>query len=80
MFTFDSKTTVVFGQDTVGELGAQVTKLDAHKALLVTDKGINRAGLFEKVNRSLAAAGINVAVIDEIDPNPTDKMILRCAA
>jgi len=57
MFTFDSKTTVVFGQDTVGELGVQVTKLDAQKALLVTDKGIIRAGLLEKVNRSLAAAG-----------------------
>ncbi len=80
MFTFDSKTTVIFGQDTVGEFGTQAAKLDAKKALLVTDKGIIQAGLVEKVNQSLTAAGINVAVFDEIDPNPTDKMILRCAA
>ena len=46
MFTFDSKTTVIFGQDTVGEFGTQAAKLDAKKALLVTDKGIIQAGLW----------------------------------
>lgn len=79
MFSFDSKTTVVFGQDTVLELGMQAAKLRAQKALVVTDVGIVRAGLLEKVNRSLTAAGLKIAVFDEVEPNPKDKMILEGA-
>ncbi len=79
MFSFDSKTTVVFGLDTVLELGAEAAKLWAQKALIVTDTGIVKAGILEKVDQSLTAAGIKVAVFDEVEPNPKDKMILNGA-
>lgn len=79
MFNFDSKTTVVFGQDAVQGLGTESAKLRAQKVLVVTDQGIVRAGLLEKVNRSLTAAGIEVRVFDEVEPNPKDKMILEGA-
>ncbi len=79
MFNFDSKTSVLFGQDTVRDLGAEAFELGAQNALVVTDKGIVQAGILEKVSESLTAAGINVAVFDEIDPNPGDKMILAGA-
>lgn len=79
MFYFDSKTTVVFGQDAVQGLGSEAAKLGARKALIATDKGIVRAGLLEKAIRSLTAAGLEVAVFDEVEPNPKDKMILEGA-
>ena len=50
MFSLDSKTTVVFGQDTVLELGPEAAKLGAQKALIVTDTGIVGAGILEKVD------------------------------
>ncbi len=71
MFNFASKTTVVFGPDTVQGLGKEAASLGAAKVLLVTDKGIVQAGLLEKVRQPLAEAGITVAVFDEVQPNPT---------
>jgi len=71
MFTFDAKTRVVFGPDTVQRLGREAAGLGAANALLVTDKGIVRAGLLEKAKQPLAEAGITVAVFDEVQPNPT---------
>ncbi len=71
MFTFDAKTRVVFGPDTVQRLGKEAASFGAAKVLLVTDKGIVQAGLLEKARQPLAEAGITVAVFDEVQPNPT---------
>ena len=60
MFNFDAKTSVLFGFNTIKELGTEVIKLGAKNVLAVTDKGIVQAGLLEKVNESLNASGINV--------------------
>ncbi len=75
MFNFQAKTKIVFGAGVLDNLGAEVTNLNARKALIVTDKGIVKAGLLEKTAQALTAAGIEVAVFDEIEPNPKDTTI-----
>ncbi|MDK1118101.1 MAG: iron-containing alcohol dehydrogenase [Anaerolineae bacterium] len=76
MFNFDAKTSVLFGFNTIKELGPEAIKLGAKNVLVVTDRGIVQAGLLEKVNESLNASGINVAVFDGIEPNPSDKSLV----
>lgn len=79
MFSFDAKTTVVFGPDTVQRLGTEAANLRAEKALLVTDKGIVQAGLLKNARQSLIEAGIKIAVFDEVEPNPRGTMVLQGA-
>lgn len=42
------------------------------KPLIITDKGIVKAGIVEKVQKAIKAAGIDCAVFDGVVPNPTD--------
>jgi alcohol dehydrogenase class IV len=79
MFDFHVKTKIVFGLNSVERLGAEIRAFDAHKVLLVTDKGIIQAGLLEKITRPLESADIEFAVFDEIEPNPKDTTILKGA-
>jgi alcohol dehydrogenase class IV len=79
MFKFQAKTKVLFGPDVVKKVGAETVALDAQRVVVVTDKGIVNAGLLEKAIRPLEKAGVQVAVFDEVEPNPTGATILRGA-
>jgi alcohol dehydrogenase class IV len=79
MFKFQASTKLLFGVDTISQLGQEVQSLGGQKGLIVTDKGIVRAGILEKVTKPLAEAAIEVAVFDEIEPNPTDAAIVAGA-
>ena len=48
----------------LGQMGAQ-------RVLLVTDAGIQGAGLDQAYREALAAKGMEVAVFSEVEPNPT---------
>ncbi len=78
-FDFQSDTKVVFGNDAVEKLGEEAANLGVERVLLVTDKGIIQAGLLERVTQPLINAGIEVAIFDEIEPNPKDTTLLQGA-
>ena len=48
--------------------------------LIVTDQGIIDAGLLDAVLAPLEGAGIQTAVYDQVEPNPTDQTALSGAA
>ena len=75
--TLYSPRRAVFGPDSVGELGAEIGRLGAGKVLLVTDRGVEGAGLVEKVLPRLEEAGVRVQVFNEVQANPTDKNVAR---
>ncbi len=75
MFSFAAKTAVDFGPHAVEGLGRTAASLGVAKALVVTDKGIVQAGLLERVRQPLAQAGITVAVLDSVEPNPSTKTV-----
>jgi 1,3-propanediol dehydrogenase len=79
MFKFQAATKFVFGVDAINQLGQEVQALGGQKTLIVTDKGIVKAGIVEQVTRPLAEANIEVAVFDGIEPNPTDTAIVAGA-
>jgi alcohol dehydrogenase len=59
-----------FGAGIIGELGEVVASLGGQAAFVVTDPGVVRAGVADRVTDILAAAGIAVEVFDGVEPNP----------
>lgn len=54
-FIYKNYTRLVFGINSVRDVGAEVDQLKCSKAFIVTDKGIEEAGLVEKVEKSLGS-------------------------
>ncbi len=61
------------GADALGKTPETITAQGLKKPLIVTDKGVVKAGLAKKVTDVLEGAGIPYAVYDETIPNPNEK-------
>jgi alcohol dehydrogenase len=70
-FEYDARTRVIFGRGAVHRLGELTQEIGGRRILLVTDRGLTQAGHAQPAIRSLEAAGLAVAVFDEVTPNPT---------
>jgi alcohol dehydrogenase class IV len=66
-------TKIVFGPGAVSRLPAWCKALGMKKPLLVTDLGVVKAGLAERVTAELRKEGIAFGTFDRVEPNPTDK-------
>jgi len=64
-----------FGLDAVREIGYDVKGCGGSRALLVTDKGVAKAGPSDKVAFHLKEQGINFEVWDGVEPEPSAKSI-----
>ena len=52
-FEYNNPTKIIFGENSVRDVGLEVDSLGCSKALIVTDQGILEAGLTERVERAL---------------------------
>ena len=57
------------GVDAISRIGAEVSKLRAKKALIMTDPGVVESGMVETVERPLIDAGIEVGMYASACPN-----------
>jgi len=69
--TFSFPTTIVFGAGTVNRLPEELKKRNVERPLLVTDAGIQRTAVFEKVRKLIPEA----AVFSKVDPNPVEQNV-----
>ncbi|HUG93757.1 MAG TPA: iron-containing alcohol dehydrogenase [Planctomycetaceae bacterium] len=76
-FDYAPRTRVVFGPGTVDRLGELARELGGQRVLLVTDKGLARAGHEQHGVEALRSAGLDVTVFDEVQPNPTTDDVER---
>lgn len=60
-----------FGVGAVEEIGYCARGLGGKEALLVTDKGVAKAGLIEHVKQPLEAQGIKTNMYDNVEPEPS---------
>jgi alcohol dehydrogenase len=74
-FDFTARTRIVFGAGAVSQVGSLAREYGATRVLLVTDAGIVKAGHAEKARASLEAAGLQVALFDGAEENPTTRCI-----
>ena len=76
-FTMPTKFYVGFGQvNVLREIAGEYGK----KALLCADSTMGELGFLEKVKNLLKEAGVEVEVIDDVQPNPKDVDIDRQVA
>jgi alcohol dehydrogenase len=62
VYQFDQTKRGVFGIGAVETIAQQAERLGAHTAIIVTDRGIESAGLIDQVRGPLAAGGIDTRV------------------
>ena len=67
---FTLPTAVTFGDGCGALAGERARELGGRRALVVTDTGVEEAGLAERVLDALGAAGLVAAVFDGVEPNP----------
>jgi len=61
---------IQFGFGAIAHLNVHVQRMGAKRALIVTDKGIVKAGILAKATSSLDSAKIDYVVFDGVQPNP----------
>jgi len=71
MYSYFMPTVNLMGAGSVAEVGKQAKILGGSKALVVTDKPLMTTGIVEKVTQLLEASGIDSAIYDGVQPNPT---------
>lgn len=74
-FSFEMPTRIEYGQGVVNGLCREIERLDAHRVLIVTDRGVRRADLDSLVVRLLNDAGVEHFIYDGVEPNPKDRNV-----
>lgn len=68
------------GLGSIKNIGTEVLKFDAHNILVITDKGIVKAGILEPIKTSLNQAKINYEIFDNCTPEPSIDLIMSLAS
>jgi alcohol dehydrogenase class IV len=68
-------TRIVFGPGVSSTVGDEAKALGIQRLLIVTDPGVERAGLAAPIRAALEKAGIAVATYTGVDGNPTEENI-----
>ena len=74
-FGFFIPTVSLMGVGSSKEAGAQAKALGATKLLIVTDAGLSKMGVADKIKAQLVEAGLQAVIFDGAEPNPTDKNV-----
>lgn len=78
-FKFSTAGRIIFGENSLLNLGEIVKRFNAENVLVVTDKGISQSGLVDKVMDIVLASGVNAIVYDKAEPEPPIQRALECA-
>jgi len=66
---------IVFGWGAIEQLPSAAERLGARRPLLITDPGIARCGLLERVTDLLTNSKIEYAIFDGVEGNPTEASV-----
>jgi len=77
-WSFSTAGEILFGRNTVRQLGRIVTQLGGQRVLIVTDQQLIAAGLLDGVRRSLAEANLEFQVFDGGEPEPRVEAAQAC--
>lgn len=71
-FGFFLPTQIRFGRGVVKEIGDEIKERGLKKPMIITDDGIIKTGIADKVRGYIEAAGLKCTIYDGIVPNPRD--------
>jgi len=69
-FVFHNPTKIIFGRDTVPNIGPETAEHGRRCLLVYGQSSIRRTGLYEQVTTSLAGAGVEIIEHDGVQSNP----------
>ena len=70
---------ILFGFDTVRQVGVEAKRLGAGKVMLLTDPGVVKAGLLDPVYESLKGEGLEYDIFDAVEPEPSIQSLLEAS-
>lgn len=71
-FSFLMPTRIEYGLGAINRLENELKALNAEKVIIVTDKGVMKAGIINKITPILDRASVKYCIFDEVEPNPKD--------
>jgi alcohol dehydrogenase len=74
-FGFFIPSVTLMGVGAAKEVGPKAAELGAKKAMIVTDAGLAKLGVADKIAGYLNASGVQTVIYDGAEPNPTDKNV-----
>jgi alcohol dehydrogenase class IV len=78
-YNYNFPTSIRFGKGVIDELGPHLKEQGLKKALIVSDPGLVKLPVFEKVMAMIQSHGIQVAVFSDIAKNPVKSNVLKGA-
>jgi alcohol dehydrogenase class IV len=69
---------IIFGVGSRGQLTDRINKLSDGVVLLVTDKGLVKAGVAGQIKQLIASVGLAVEVFDNVEPDPDRETVSKC--
>ncbi len=76
---FRSPNKVIFGNGVVSQVGDEVARMGARKALIVTDAGVVKGGLTVGVEEALKKSKIDYGRFDRVEAEPPARIVDECA-
>jgi alcohol dehydrogenase class IV len=70
---------ILTGVDVVKQVGELAKNLGGKKILVITDQGVIKAGLLDKVQQSLEESRIEFGIFDKCEPDAPVGVIISCA-
>lgn len=75
-FEFNTTPSLIFGSGSVSSIGTVAAARLGRRVLVVTDPGLQRAGIVGRVAAELAASGLDVSVFADTVADPTEAVVL----
>lgn len=78
-FQFLLNTKIIFGQDQINALKNELCELKAKKIMIVTDKGLMKAGIVDRIISIIEKTQFDYYIYDEVIANPTTMVVDEAA-
>ena len=79
-FSFELPTRIEFGPGVSSTVAEVLIELGSRRPLVVTDKGVIDAGIFDRIKGFLERGGIEFSVFSSVEPNPKDRDVMNGAS
>lgn len=77
VFPFRVPPSQFFGSGAIEKIGEETKRLGVRRALIVTDPGVAKAGISDRVRTLLEAAGVTTGQYDRVEPEPSVASVER---
>src|SRR5690625_23501 len=74
---FSNPTELHIGAGSISNIAEIIQKQEARHVFVVTDKGLQAAGITEKLFAHLRKTGVRYSVFDGVEPDPAEEVIER---